>query len=171
MWRHRIRNNRGSALVELALTLPLLSLIMIGGIELGRVAYFAIELTNAARAGAALGAQNPAEPGYTSAIEDAAQADAPDITLTWNTAPAVACTCETIYDSSTQAPTYSPSKPGSCAAVTTCASVSSTQFSQVVEYIVVQPQATVKTIFKYPGIPTSFTLNGSAQLRVFPQYE
>lgn len=165
-----MKSDHGSALIELALTLPLLACIVIGAVELGRVAYFSIELTNAARAGAAYGSQNPGiafGAGSTAVIEQAAQNDAPDITLTWNTAPTQACTCETVYYSGA-ASTYSPSTPGSCTttSIMSCKVTTTTSTQKVVEYIQVAPQATVNTIFKYPAIPTSFTLNGWAQMEV-----
>lgn len=176
MVKQRMKNERGSALVELALTLPLLVAIIVGAVELGRVAYFAIELTNAARAGAAYGAQNlgVAFQSPPTQIEAAAQNDAPDITLTWNTAPTQACTCETIYYNGS-ASTYNPATPGSCGTASnpnppifSCGVTTSTYTQQVVSYIQVAPQATINTIFKYPGIPTSFTLSGFSQMRVLP---
>lgn len=172
MWKHRMKSNHGSALVELALTVPLLVFIVVGAIELGRIAYFSIELTNAARAGAAYGSRNSAiafSSNYTPVIEQAAQNDAPDITLTWPTAPTQACTCETIYANG-NASTYSPTTPGSCSSVVSsgCPTDTSTSTQQIIEYIQVAPQATVNTIFKYPGIPTSFTLSGWAQMEVLP---
>lgn len=182
MLKHRMKNESGSALVELALTLPLLVAIVVGAVELGRVAYFAIELTNAARAGAAFGSQDLGNAFQTnsngqfdpSLIEAAAQNDAPDITLTWNNAPTQACTCETIYDNGS-ASTYNPATPGSCGTVANpnstiagCNVTTATSTQQVVSYIQVTPQATINTIFNYPGIPSSFTLSGYAQMRVLP---
>src|SRR5260221_3845737 len=43
---------RGSALVELAIALPLLVAVLVGTTDFARVFYLATELTNAARAGA-----------------------------------------------------------------------------------------------------------------------
>lgn len=182
MLKHQMKNDRGSALVELALTLPLFVCIIVGAVELGRVAYFAIELTNAARAGAGFGSQDLATAFQTGSngqfdptfIEAAAQNDAPDITLTWNNVPTHACTCETIYYDGS-ASTYNPATPGNCGTATnpnppiySCGVTTSTYTQQVVSYIQVSPQATISTIFKYPGIPTSFTLTGYAQMRVLP---
>lgn len=175
MFKQLLRNNSGSALVELALTVPLLSLMLFASAELGRIAYAAIEVQNAARAGAAYGAQNAGTAfGSTTggssapAIEQAAQNDAPNITdLAFPTAPTQGCVCETNYTSGAT-PTITPSTPGSCtaSAITNCPAVTSTSSSYVVEYVVVNTQATVKPMFRIPGIPTSFTLNGSAQMRV-----
>jgi TadE-like protein len=53
----RNSSERGQSLVEVALLTPLLLALLIGGIELGRYAYIAILVGNAARAGAAYGAQ------------------------------------------------------------------------------------------------------------------
>ena len=47
----RIRRNQlGGALVETALTAPLLVLMLLGLVEFGRVAYISIQTSNAARA-------------------------------------------------------------------------------------------------------------------------
>jgi Flp pilus assembly protein TadG len=58
-----VNSETGSALVELAVSLPLLVLILVGTADFARVFYTAIELTNAARAGAQYGAYNPANSG------------------------------------------------------------------------------------------------------------
>jgi Flp pilus assembly protein TadG len=49
----------GQGLVEFALTLPLLILILVGVLDLGRLSFAAITVTNAAREGARYGAANP----------------------------------------------------------------------------------------------------------------
>lgn len=170
MWKHRIRSSNGSALIELALTLPLLALLFVGAAELGRVAYFSIELSSAARAGAAYGSQNKNiafAPTSATLIQTVAQDDVPDITLTWSTPPTQACTCETVYASGS-APTYNPSTPGSCASatITGCSISNATESQYPISYVQVAPQATINTMFHYPGIPTSFTLSGYAQMRV-----
>ena len=46
----------GGALVETALTMPLLVILVLGAVELARVAYAAIEVSNAARAAVSYGA-------------------------------------------------------------------------------------------------------------------
>jgi Flp pilus assembly protein TadG len=165
MLKHHLRDNRGGALVELALVLPILTLLMVGGAELGRIAYFAIELTSAARAGAAYGSVNVANANLPNNIKQAAQEDATDITLTWTTPPTEECVCETTYLNGS-APTYSSTTPGSCAAVTGCNTLSATSSESVVQYVVVAPSATVKTMFNYPGLPTSYTLSGLAEMRI-----
>jgi hypothetical protein len=49
-------SERGAALVEIAVALPVLIALLIGTIDFARVFYLTIELTNAARAGAQFGA-------------------------------------------------------------------------------------------------------------------
>ncbi len=61
---------RAQALVEFALILPLLLVLIIGAMDLGRVFYFKIVLTNAAREGANTLSRNPADgaAGYTNTL-------------------------------------------------------------------------------------------------------
>ncbi len=54
-----IKHSRGQSLVELALTLPLLLLILLGVIDLGRIYFSYITVVNAAREGARYGAGHP----------------------------------------------------------------------------------------------------------------
>ncbi len=75
----------GQALVELALTVPVLFLLVLGVVELARVGYTTIELANAAKAAAQFAAQNmDTMPSSTAsnngAITTAAQNDAPELT-------------------------------------------------------------------------------------------
>lgn len=63
----------GQGLVEFALTLPLLLLIMVGVLDLGRLSFAAMTVTNAAREGARYGAANP---GDNTGITNRAQNEA-----------------------------------------------------------------------------------------------
>jgi Flp pilus assembly protein TadG len=171
MVKFNSRNDRGSAFVELALVLPLLSLVLVGAAELGRIAYFAIEVSNAARAGAAYGAQNGSTSASTNAaaVTAAALADAPELATaatSFTATPATLEDCETV-NSNSGAVTENPSTPVPYPMVTPCAtSTTNGVTNTIVNYIQVTTQAQVKTMFRYPGIPTSFTLNGFAQMRV-----
>lgn len=177
-----LRDNKGSALLELALTAPLLMFMTIGAAELGRICYIAIEVTGAARAGADYGAQNVSiafAPAAIANIEQAAENEVPNLTLTFPAPPTQECVCETVntdgtvsYSTGSGSGNSSPS-PVPCYSngslvqeFKTCNAVTSTSQQQVVEYVQVQPQATVKTMFHYPGIPASFTLSGTAEMRV-----
>ncbi|MGH9586702.1 MAG: TadE/TadG family type IV pilus assembly protein [Acidobacteriaceae bacterium] len=155
MWTRNLRNEQGSSLVELALTLPLLLIILIGSAELGRIAYASIEVTNAARAAVAFGSQNlgtASSPGGLTAMKTAAALDASDLTsmgATLITVPTYSCACDT----------------GSGApAATACDGSACT--GTIAHYVQATTSATVNTMFHYPGIPTSFTLHGYAEMRV-----
>jgi Flp pilus assembly protein TadG len=68
----RIKEEKGQALVELALTLPALVLLLVAAAEFARVSYASIEVSNAAMAGVQYGAQSPIEAADTAGIQAAA---------------------------------------------------------------------------------------------------
>ena len=85
---HRLcYSKRGQAIVETALLLPLLMLMVMGSADLGRVFYYSIAVTNAAREAARQGTYyDPVNNGNTfdtyDAVLAAAQQDVPeDVTL------------------------------------------------------------------------------------------
>ncbi len=55
----------GQSLVELALTLPILLLLLVGVVDLGRVFNMSVALANGSREGARYGIINPADPAGT----------------------------------------------------------------------------------------------------------
>src|SRR3954453_3178753 len=91
--RRRWASDAGSALVELAVTLPLLVLLMVGVCDFARVFYMGMELTNAARAGAQYGAYNPAQSGNIAGMQTTAtgSVNIPGVTAT----AARTCQCAT----------------------------------------------------------------------------
>ena len=154
MFRHDPREDRGQAFVELALILPVFVLLVLGAAEVGRLAYAAIEVNNAARAGVAYAAQSHTTASDTSTAVLAAKAEAPDITTLTATAT-LSCSCETS--------TGTLPAPSSCTGVTltSCASP-----SRIVEFVQVNTTAPVNTLFHFPGIPNSVTFQGQATMRV-----
>ena len=80
--------NRGGALVELAFITPLLLLITMGAVDIGRAGYVGLEVQNAAHAGAEYGSLNPSD---TTGITAAARGSAPNVTLA---TPTVSWGCE-----------------------------------------------------------------------------
>lgn len=56
MWRSRIKNQRGQALVEMALVLPILLLIVFGIVEFGRIYTYQLQINSIAREGARIAA-------------------------------------------------------------------------------------------------------------------
>lgn len=143
-----LENDCGQALVELALMFPMFILLLVGAAEFGRLAYAAIEVSNAARAGAAYGAQTHLTASDLTGIKLAATQDAPNVTGVIATA-SNSCACSTggtipcIY------------------ALSLCPSP-----ARIIEYVHVNTTATVDTMFNYPGFPHTFTLTGQATMRV-----
>src|SRR5258708_20297575 len=72
-------DDKGEAFVELALVMPMLILLILGGIEIGRLAYADIEISNAARAGVAYAMQSHAFASDNAGITAAATQDPPNI--------------------------------------------------------------------------------------------
>ena len=142
-------SDAGSALVELAVALPLLVLVMVGATDFARVFYTGIELTNAARAGAQYGAYNPAQSGDFAGMQTAATGS---VNVTGVTATASrTCQC------ATSAGTFSAA---TCS--TTCASGQ----HLVVTVTVTTSKAFTTVAGSLPGIPRSVSLVRSATLRV-----
>src|ERR1700722_6161802 len=108
MFRRNLSDDIGQAFVELALVFPVFLLLLLGTAAVGRMAYAAVEVNNAARAGVAYGAMT-----HTTASDflpgggmvQAAQAEAPDIPNLSATAT-LSCSCES--------PTGTLGAPGSC---------------------------------------------------------
>lgn len=147
LW-YSLREEAGQALIELALVVPLLTLIFVGALEVGRIAYAAIEVNNAARAGVAYASQThttaSTDPSNLPNIQLAATTEAPDVTGMTVTV-SNSCTC-------------SDGTPITCAtAGTACVSPA---FNQVT--VQVNTAATINTAFHFPGIPNSITLRGQA---------
>ena len=76
------RSDRGGAIIELVVLSPLLLVLVFGAGDFGRIMYYAITLTNSARAGAAYGShmvgQAIDETGIQVASEEEAQEPATD---------------------------------------------------------------------------------------------
>jgi Flp pilus assembly protein TadG len=170
MLKRDLHNDSGSAFVELALVAPLLMLMMIGAAELGRIAYFAIEVSNAARAAVAYGSQTTSSASDFTGMQNAAINDASSIASLTFPSPGMtnACVCQTaIFGGAT-----TTTAQGSCASIsiTTCPTSTTTGVTKtIVEYVQASTQAQVSTMFHYPGIPRSFTLHGFAQMRVIQE--
>ncbi len=67
------RSQRGQAMMELAVALPLLMIVIAGAVDFGTGCYIAIEVTSAARSGAQYGVQNAATMIDITGMELAAQ--------------------------------------------------------------------------------------------------
>lgn len=89
-------SEEGSALVELALSLPMLCIMLLGAAEFARLAYASIEVANAAHAAAVYAASSPDAVSDSAGIKNAAGTDAPNLAgssaLTVNN-PTTSCQC------------------------------------------------------------------------------
>jgi Flp pilus assembly protein TadG len=144
------RSDRGTALVEFALAAPVMILLLIGLIEVGRYMYFAVKMANAARAGVDYGAQSLAAAGNTAGIQNAALQDWWDATSTPNPSAitvAVSHSCELANGTATPCPSGSPPQ-------------------NVVYYLEVDTSGTFTSLLNYPGMPNSVPISGKAIMRV-----
>lgn len=167
--KSRFWDTQGGALVEVALASPLMLLMMVGAFELGRVAHHAIEVENAARAGASYGANGPGNAITSATIVQAAKNDAPDL-ANISASSTSACVCETLNTSSGTA-TFNPSSgtlPCTNATITSCTAETATSVQIAITYVSVSSQATVNSVFKVGSLPASYNTNGFSFMRVLP---
>jgi len=152
------RFQSGQSLVEFAIVLPMLLLLLIGVIELGRYAYLAILVGNAAHAGATYGAQSPftagnpvvgGTPAITLAADNDFQNNGQSVSNLVITT-AFVCSCDNAGTMSSIDCTT-----GICPLGTN--KVSSLQ---------VTAQGTFTSLFSFPGIPSSMVITRSAIMRI-----
>jgi Flp pilus assembly protein TadG len=160
------RKQSGQALIELAVVVPMLLLLALGVIEIGRYAYIAILIGNAARAGAAYGAQSNAQSADTTGITKAADYDFAGATSGSTTTNGLtagsltvtssfSCGCESV-GTITSAACTAPTNPtaGSCAT------------GNWVVYVSVTASGSFRGLFNYPGIPNPMVISRTAILPV-----
>ena len=153
-----LRSESGQNLVEVALVTPMLLALLVGVIELGRWAYIGILVGNSARAGAAYGAQTLAQSTDRAGIQTAADNDFQNngqsvSNLKVNSS--VSCGCDSGGAVTTEACTGNNS--GTCAA------------GHWVVMVAVETRGTFNSLFKFPGIPTSVTIDRTCTMRVNQQ--
>jgi Flp pilus assembly protein TadG len=148
----------GQSLLEVALLMPILLALLLGSIEMGRYAYISILVGNAARAGAAYGAQNLELSVDTAGIQTAADNDFQNNgqnTGNLSVNSSTSCGCDsggTITGAACSA--IANATAGSCAS------------GHWVVMISVTTSGTFNSLFNYPGIPTSLIVSNTATLRV-----
>jgi Flp pilus assembly protein TadG len=143
---------QGQALVETALTIPFLMLILVGGMEVGRISYAAIEVSNAASAAALYASEGGGAAVDLSGMTTAAQSDAKNLTgLTITPSYALVCSDGTIPSDSTTGPPWSNTD---CSGSTKQAVVTITT------------KVSFDTLLHFPGIPSTINLYGRATQKV-----
>jgi Flp pilus assembly protein TadG len=141
------KRDRGQSLVELAFVVPLLLLLLVGIIEIGRFAFYSILVSNAARAGAQYGAQSLANAADNFGITTAANRDGQGGAGLLVT-PGQRCGCSEATLSAT------------CPA-TVCALP-----SHPLVYVRVQVVGAFPVLFRYPGLPASINVTSVEEMRV-----
>ena len=145
--RRTARSERGAAIVELAVALPVLILVAVGAAEYGRMYFTAITVANAARAGAQYGARD----GYTTKIAEISAAvlnDAGDVSgVLASPAPTSFCRCP-------------DETAASCTDANACG-----LYGESRVFVQASAQKTVTFLMKYPGMPASITITRTATFR------
>lgn len=144
------KSQRGNAIVEFALVFPVLALITIGIVDLGRYAYFAIAISNAARAGAAYGSINEKTVVDTKGMIAAAQADIANVPGTVNT-PLPGETCFE-WDATAHTQTSVPCNPSNN--------------GNNITYAVMTVSGSMQPLIKYPFVPGTINVSSKATMRV-----
>lgn len=138
----------GQAATELALAVPVLALLLVGGADFARAFYFNQAVVASARAGAQYGSQSVATATDTSGISAAALANG--VNVPGLSASSSFCTCQ------------SPAPTGQ----TECATAYCNGANSAATYVSVTTTATFKTLVHYPGVPQTTAMTGSAIMQV-----
>lgn len=151
------RTQAGVALIEFAIALPFLMMLLVGTIEVGRLAYYNILVGNAAHAGAMYGSQNLYTAGDVSGISAAALNDGQNVPqISVSPAPSAFCQC---YNGSTLS-----AKPILCGLNGSTCSAGSHR----IMYVQVTVSGTINTLFNYRplGLPNPWIITRTATMRV-----
>jgi Flp pilus assembly protein TadG len=155
--RKRWSSRKGQSAVELAVIVPVLTLLLVVVADFGRVFFVNIAVNNAARAGAQFGSQSTTNAAQSDQIKKAAALDFGCVASgsvacpnfpNWSTPVVTVCTCKNPPDSVT------PCAGSYCGNTTTAT------------YVEVDTSATYTTLLNYPGITSSYTLTGKAIMQV-----
>jgi len=153
-----LASQSGQSLLEVALLLPMLAALLLGVIEMGRYAYISILVANAARAGAAYGAQSLAQSVDLAGIQLAADNDFQNNgqnTTSLNVSSVTSCGCDSNGTISGAAcSTITNPGAGNCGS------------GHWVVMVSVTASGNFRSLFNYPGIPSTLTVSSTATLRV-----
>jgi len=150
------RSCEGSALVELALALPMLSAALLGAAEFARVAYASIEVTNAAHSAAVYAATTVGnitydangDPQITTGMINAAAADSPNLAgANAISIVSIKTTCE-----------CTDGKSVSCTDSSTCQGNN----TGMITTVSISTQSTFSPLINLPGLNPTFTLQAKS---------
>ena len=148
---HRRRRQGGNAFIEFAIVSLILIPMSFGIIDYSRVFYYASVVQGAARAGTQYAEFQAPNHANTTAVQAAATADTANIPSAQNFTATASywCRCANANPATT-----------TVACTSSCTGSTMQVFSQV------NTQLVFNTIFQYPVLPTSITLNGKSVVRV-----
>lgn len=142
-----LKSESGASVIEFAIVLPILALIAVGIIDVGRWAYYGIVAANSARAGAQYGAQDPTHAVDTTGMTAAVNSESGNA-VTWN---------------HINASEMCSVSGGSLSPCTGSQSPLNTTY-----YVKVQVSGTFSPLIQYPGF-NSLPVSGSSVIRVTAQ--
>ncbi len=154
--RSKANTQAGLALVEFAIVVPVLILLLVGLIEIGRFAYFGILVGNAARAGVQYGAQRLQNAEDVAGMQNAALNDGQNVPGLTIASPPPSNFCQCYNGTATTSLSCSQS---------TCPLAG---YHRIV-YVQVTANGSFSGLFRYPGLPARFTVSRTATMRVTPQ--
>ncbi len=139
------KNNRGTASVEMALMVPLLVIVALGAVDLGKIFYDVVSVTGAARAGLSYGSLDEGKSQDYTKITEYATADAYNVANGISLEVGQVCKCNDGSEIDCET--------GSC----------SEGASRL--YSKVSASKTFETSLPYPGIPSSFEITRESYMR------
>ena len=155
--RHNITTSEsGNALIELAVSLPLFAILILGAGEIANLAWASVDINNAARAGAAYGSISRANSANITNIGLAAQNEAPKFITDPLHQVTSTQVCSCIGASASSSPITCDQN-----ALTSCPPPSTIQVA-----VQVNTQAAVSPLIHYPGLPGTYTVRAQATMRV-----
>jgi Flp pilus assembly protein TadG len=148
----RLNGEQGYSLVEVSLLVSFFGVpLLLGAVEMGQLAYTGIEVSNAARAGAAFASQSTGDSADTTDTKTAATNEANDVEGV-NVTQSTFCVCSN-----------SPATTVTCSSVTTSCTGTG---NHGITFVQVNTSATVNPVLRFPGFPSSVTLRGEAAMRI-----
>lgn len=140
----KLNSERGQSLIELALSVPVIAMLLFGSLEVAKVIYASVEVRDAAMAGVQYGTRDPIAAADSTGIQNAAAADAPNLVIT--TTSSLSCVCSDGSTSTCQ-PTDCPN-------------------SNIETVLTVQTQSTIDPLIHLPDLPATYTVQGQAIQKV-----
>jgi len=149
-----LRDESGSALVELAVVVAFLGIpLLLGTAEMASLVYDSIEISNAANAGSAYGMQSLTFASNTSGMTTAAQTEASDFGTALSVTPTSYYACSSAVGGTQYTGTNAQSN-----ATAACTGTG----NHALEFVKVTTSASVIPSIHWIGLPASYTLTGSS---------